>query len=76
MKSIFYLTLERRDAIAYTNYISNIILFFISLIFSILIYYSKNISLLFVLSYLWYIVFKENKIYRMKIRAYNMLKDL
>lgn len=51
-------------------------LFFISLIFSIFIYYSKNIALIFILIYLWYIVLRENKVYKMKIRMYNMLKDL
>ena len=37
LKSIFYLIFERKNAIIYINYISNITLFFVSVIFSILI---------------------------------------
>lgn len=74
VKSVLSLLLNKRNATIYINKISNIILFLITFLFSILIYYLKNIALLFILVYLWHIVLKENKIYRMKIRVYDMLK--
>lgn len=76
LKSILSLLVNKRNANIYMNRISNIVLFLITFLFSILIYYLKNIALLFVLIYLWYIVLKENKIYKMKLRLYDILKYL
>lgn len=66
LKSILALKFNKRKAEKYIYYISNIVLFIISFIFSILIYYFKNIALIVIIIYLWYIVLKQNKIYRMK----------
>ena len=41
-----------------------------------LIYDLKNIGLLIIIVYLWYLVLKENKLYKMKLRVYEMLKYL
>lgn len=71
LKSILALKFNKRKAEKYIYYISNIVLFIISFIFNILIYYFKNIALIVVIIYLWYIVLKQNKIYRMK-RATNI----
>ena len=71
LKSILALKFNKRKDEKYIYYISNIVLFIISFIFSILIYYFKNIALIVVIIYLWYIVLKQNKIYRMK-RATNI----
>lgn len=71
LKSILALKFNKRKSEKYIYYISNIVLFIISFIFSILIYYFKNIALIVVIIYLWYIVLKQNKIYRMK-RATNI----
>lgn len=76
LKSILSLLVNKRNANIYINRISNIVLFLITFLFSILIYYLKNIALLFVLIYLWCIVLKENKIYKMKLRLYDILKYL
>ncbi len=75
-KSILSLLVNKRKANIYIHTISNISLFFITCLFSIMIYYLQNIALLIILAYLWYIVIKENKIYKMKIRMYEMLKYL
>ncbi len=66
LKSILALKFNKRKAEKYIYYISNIVLFIISFIFSILIYYFKNIALIVIIIYLWYIVLKQNRIYRMK----------
>lgn len=74
LKSILCLLTGRKKANIYMNRISNFGLFFITFLFSILIYDWKNISLLCILIYLWYIVLKENKIYKMKFRMYEILE--
>ena len=74
LKSILCLMVGRRKANLYINRMSNLGLFFITFVFSILIYDLENISLLFILIYLWYIVLRENKIYKMRFRMYEMLE--
>ena len=76
LKSIICLSKKRKYAILYTNKISNMTLFFISILFSILIYYYKNWAIIVILAYLWYIVIKENKICRMKLKLYENLEKL
>ena len=74
LQSILCLSRKRKYAIMYTNIISNIILFAISFIFSILVYYYKNWSIVIILTYLWYIVLKQNKICKVKLKLYNALE--
>ena len=76
LKSIICLGKKRKCAILYTNKISNMTLFLISFLFSILIYYYKNWAIIVMLIYLWYIVLKENKICRMKLKLYENLEKL
>ena len=76
IKSLLSLLINKRNANIVTNKISNIFLFFLTCLFSVLIYYLKNISLLLILIYLWYIVFKENKIFKMKNKLYNTLRKM
>lgn len=70
LKALLSLLYNKRKATIYINKISNIMLFIITFILSILIYYFQNIALLFIIIYLSYIVFKENRIYKMKIKLY------
>ena len=67
VKSILCLIKTRKDSYIFTNKIS---------ISSILIYYYKNWAMLVLLTYLWYIVLKQNKIYKMKIKLYETLEKL
>lgn len=76
VKSILCLIKTRKDSYIFTNKISNMTLFLITFISSILIYYYKNWAMLVVLTYLWYIVLKQNKIYKMKIKLYETLEKL
>ena len=76
LKSILCLSKKRKYAILYTNKISNIVLFLISFLFSILIYYYKNWGIMVILIYLWYITLKENKVCRMKLKLYETLEKL
>ena len=73
LKSIVCLIKGKRKAENLINKISNIMFFLIMIIFSILIYYLKNISVLIIMFYLLYIVIKENKIYKLKNKMYEMV---
>ena len=73
LKSIVCLIKGKRKAESLINKISNIVFFLIMIVFSILIYYLKNISVLIIMFYLLYIVTKENKIYKLKIKMYEMI---
>ena len=73
LKSAICLIKGKRKAESLINKISNIMFFLIMFIFSILIYYLKNISVLIIMFYLLYIVTKENKIYKLKIKMYEMI---
>ena len=75
MKSILCLIKGRKRAESLINKISNSMFFLIMFVFSILIYYLKNISILTIMLYLLYIVTKENKIYKMKIRMYEIIDE-
>lgn len=76
LKSILILKVKRKKGILYTNIISNIMVFFITFIFSILIYYWKNWSIIFILMYLWYITLKQNKVCKMKLKLYDSLEKI
>ena len=56
IKSFLKMYANKVDVDLYINILSNIVLFFITFLFSILIYYFKNIAILFILLNLWYIV--------------------
>ena len=74
LKSTLSLLINKKNANIVINKISNILLFFVTFLFSILIYYLKNIALLFILFYLWYINSRQNKIYKTKNKMYNILR--
>lgn len=73
LKSVICLIKGKRKAEILINKISNIMFFLIMFVFSILIYYLKNISVLIIMFYLLYIVTKENKIYKLKNKMYEMI---
>ena len=75
LKSILCLIKGRKRAESLINKISNIMFFLMMFIFSILIYYLKNISILTIMLYLLYIVTKENKIYKMKMKMYEIIDE-
>ena len=75
LKSILCLIKGRKRAESLINKISNIMFFLMMFIFSILIYYLKNISILTIMLYLLYIDTKENKIYKMKMKMYEIIDE-
>ena len=75
ISSILNIFTNKKLSMIYVNYISNVTIFLLSFLSSILIYYSKNIAILFIMVYLWYIIIKENKFYRMKRNLYNLFEN-
>ena len=51
----------------YANKVTNISIIILTMISSIFIYYFKNLSILFIILYLWCIVIKENKVFDLKM---------
>ena len=67
---IFY---GRMKSYIYTNKISNICIILLTAISSIVILYLRNISILLILVYLWYLVITENKKFNSKRQIYELL---
>lgn len=60
IRSLLNLNLDKNVVDKHMVRITEITLFFITFIFSVFIYYYKNIFLVLIVLYLWYIVLKEN----------------
>jgi stage IV sporulation protein FB len=71
LKGILHIFYGRKKALIFTNYISNAVMIIFTLICSIAILYLKNISIVLIDLFLWYLIIRENK----KFKIYNsMLK--
>lgn len=64
-----------RYSIEKINLISNITVVLVTIISSITIYIFRNISMFFIVIYLWIVVIKQNKIFKTKMRAYNVVEN-
>ena len=74
LKSIFRLKNNEKKTDKIVNEISNIIMALLTAISSITIIYFKNISILFILIYLWTIIIRENRRYKLKNRIDNIIQ--
>ncbi len=63
IKSFFKIIIGSQKANKYVNLISNVTVIIFTFVSSILILYLKNIAILFILLYLWYLVILENRKY-------------
>ena len=75
LKGILKTVLSKEKADDLVNKISNILIIVMTAISSFLILYYKNISILFIIMYLWIIVLKENKRYNLKKWLYKILQN-
>lgn len=66
----------RKEAYEYTNKISNICIAMLTAISSIAILYWRNIAILLILGYLWYLVITENKKYKNKQEIFKRLEKI
>ena len=61
VKGILHITFGRKEAYEYTNKISNVCISLLTAVSSIVILYWRNVAILLILGYLWYLVIVENK---------------
>ena len=75
LKSILHITMGLEDTYNYINYISNISVVILTMFSSIIILYLKNISILFIIGYLWYLVITENKLHIQRMKIYKIINE-
>lgn len=74
LESILEIKYGITKANIYINKISNIYIILLTMVSSIALYYFKNISILLIIGYLWLLVLKENRNFKMKQEALNFTK--
>lgn len=75
LKSILSIKLSPQKTNSIINKISNITIIILTAATSILILYIKNIAIVVALAYLWYVVIRENKRYRLIKRVYEIIEE-
>lgn len=75
IKVIIYIVKGRKKSIELINYISNASIIILTMVSSIMIYYYKNIAILFIIAYLWGLVILENKRYILKKRINKIIEN-
>ena len=73
LKSILNIKMNEQRTNDITNKISNITIIIITAVTSILVLYIKNIFIVVILSYLWYLVIRENKRHKIIKRMYSII---
>lgn len=72
LKSVIHIFWGGKLAMIVTNKVANIIMIVITFVSSIAILEFQNIAIFFIIIYLWIIVIRENKKYKIIINAYNI----
>lgn len=75
LKSILSIKLSPQKTNSIINKISNITIIILTAATSILILYIKNIAIVVALAYLWYVVIRENKRYKLIKRVYEIIEE-
>lgn len=76
LKGILHIGLGKNKSRKYINEISILTAIILTAISSIMILIIKNISIIFILIYIWYIVLKENKKYTNERELYTKIENL
>lgn len=76
VKNILYISSGLEDTYSYMSLISFVSIVFFTVFSSIMIIYLKNIAILLIIGYLWYLVISENKIYNQKVKIYEIIEKL
>lgn len=74
LKAILSSKKENSKVYDIVNKISNITVIALTVATSIIILYIRNIAIVFALAYLWYLVIKENRKYKIIKRVYNIIE--
>lgn len=73
LKQILHIYKGKEKAEEKANYVSKVVVVFLTIITSITILYIHNIAFVLVLNYLWYLVIQNEKSYQIKKRMYQAL---
>lgn len=73
LKNILYICTGLEDTYNYINLISYISIVILTMFSSIMVFYLQNIAVLLIIGYLWYLVIAENRLYRQRMRIYEVL---
>ena len=76
IKNILHIFCGKINSLKITNIVSNIFAIILTLLTLYLVIISKNIAYMFMLAYIWVLIIKENKIYKLKMRIYKYLNLL
>ena len=76
VKYILHLKSGLKNSYKLINCVSNISIIVLTMISSLLILWSKNVAILFVLIYLWGIVIMQNKRFKSKMKIYKVLEKI
>lgn len=74
IKNILHIIVGLQSAREYTNQMSKITICLLTAICSIAILYIRNVAILLILAYLWYLVIIEDKKYKRKVQIINSLQ--
>ena len=75
LKNILKLLVGNKKAYKYTNIISNIFVIIIGFVFSIEIYYYKNIAIFFAIIFILVLILNENKRYNTYKKIYKIIDN-
>lgn len=70
IKNLIHIIYGLKNAYTYVNVISNVSIIILTFFSSIIIFYLKNIAILIIIGYLWYLVFEENRIFAQRVKVY------
>ena len=75
LKNMLHIIDGLKNTYMYINIVANVSIIILTIFASIMIFYLKNISVIIIISYLWYLVIKENEKYYMKMRMYKIIES-
>lgn len=74
LKGILHISLGKRKSEIFSNYISLIVLIFITFIGSITIFYIQNLAIFIIIMFLWMLYIKEDIIFKRRNKIYNLIE--
>lgn len=75
LKGILHINLGMKKSKIYINEIAFLTMIIITAISSIAVYYFENISIFLIIMYLWIVVLKENKKYKINMKLYELIEQ-
>lgn len=75
LKGILHINLGMKKSKKYINEIAFLTMIIITAISSIAVYYFENISIFLIIMYLWIVVLRENKKYKINMKLYELIEQ-